>query len=347
MVKLIQRHIETALKERSSKQGVINGYKWFGSLLKAGISLLGLWFIYSRVQTANSAFDLVSMRSLIESSNLVLAIAILASGVLMIVNWGIEVVKWKNLIDLHQPIAWRTAIKGVLTGVSFGVFSPNRTGEFIGRILSLKPEMRIQGALMSFINGLAQTTATFAFGILGMILLLTLLGEASLGTLANTVLRIVLMMTLGLIFIFYYKLPRLGPWLAQWNRLERWQNELLALNEVSSRMLDKLLVLSLARFLTFIAQYMLLFGVFFESPKWLPLLGSSVLTLFSSTLLPFLPIPDLLLRETFALGYFELFSFDPLKVSTVVFIVWLINIAFPAFAGTIALFTYKIFKRIK
>lgn len=335
----------SAVKARSSAQAGRASLCWLGWILKVLVSTFVVWFIYQRIQSAQLELGVWNFLSLEVIHWPSAALIFLLSMVLMMFNWGMEVIKWKHLIDRQHSITWRTATKGVLSGVSFGVFSPNRTGEFIGRILSLRPEQRVMGTLMSFVNGLAQTTATFAFGLVGMILLLTLIGEARLGMIPNMVLRMTLLLTLILLVLIYYRLPHLGPWLAGFNKLSRWKPQLTAMVRLSSETMTKLLYLSLLRFMTFIAQYMLLFFVVFESPQWLGLLGSSILTLFSSTLLPFLPIPDLLLRETFALGYFELFSFDPVKVSVVVFGVWLINVALPAMLGTLVLFTYRIFKR--
>src|SRR4051812_18758305 len=54
---------------------------------------------------------------------------------LMAVNWGIEAVKWKVCIHRIQKIPLLTAFKAVLSGVSFAVNTPNRVGEYLGRVL--------------------------------------------------------------------------------------------------------------------------------------------------------------------------------------------------------------------
>lgn len=337
--------MRSAVRAGSSAQDRRMPLRWLGWVLKILISSLVIWFIYQRVQSAQAELGVMTFLSLDAFHFSTIAVVLTLSMILMLVNWGMEVLKWKFLIDTHHSITWRTATKGVLSGVSFGVFSPNRTGEFIGRILSLRPEHRTMGTLMSFVNGIAQTTATFVFGLLGMVLMLSLIGEERLGLIPSMVLRVTLLLSLLLLVAVYFRLPHIGPWLSGFKRLARWKHELHDMVLLTNDTMSKLLYLSLVRFMAFIAQYMLLFYLVFETPEWLGLLGSSILTLFSSTLLPFLPIPDLLLRETFALGYFELFSFDPIKVSAVVFGVWMINVALPALVGTLVLFTYRFFKR--
>jgi len=343
-VKLNQSHIRTEATARSSAHPFQLQWKWVGWAVKVIIAIAVAAFLYHRIIITNSELNwaMVFDRALPSG---ILTLASFFAILLMLMNWSIEVIKWKALMQTRTDIRWTTATKGVLSGVSFGVFSPNRTGEFIGRILSLRPELRVSGTVMSFVNGIAQTVATFTFGMLALFLLLSILGTDALGIATSVALRATLILTIVLLLFVYFRLPLLGPWLANIKWLHRWSSELAQISSISSALLRQLFHLSLLRFTTFIAQYMLLFSLVYESPRWLPLLGSSMLTLFSSTLVPFLPIPDLLVRESFALGYFELFSFDPLKVSAVVFGVWLINVALPAVIGTIILFTYRIFKR--
>ena len=59
----------------------------------------------------------------------------------MCLNWSIEAIKWRLLIKKMQPITFIEALKGVLSGVAVGTFTPNRIGEFGGRILYLKEHL--------------------------------------------------------------------------------------------------------------------------------------------------------------------------------------------------------------
>jgi len=102
--------------------------------------------------------------------------------------------------------------------------------------------------------------------------------------------------------------------------------------------------LSLLRFITFIFQYLLVFDLLVPGAQWMQVAGAAMLALFSTTVLSVIPMPDLLLRETVAVGYFGLFRFDPVVVSEAVLLVWLINVALPAACGAVVIFTYRIFR---
>lgn len=255
-----------------------------------------------------------------------------------------EVVKWKLLLDTSISVSWKTSLKAVLSGTTVGVFSPNRIGEFLGRVLALRPEDRIKGSLLSAINGLAQSLGTVTYGILGLLFLLEEFAIGPLGFVGTKVLQLTLVLTLILAFTLYLRVNNLWRLADYFKILKKYESHLTVFKEVDSYLLIKLYYLSLLRFATFILQYVVVFSLLFPSPNIVHIIVGSALTLFSSALISFLPVPDLLIRESVALSYFELYDFDLLTVSVSVLIVWLLNIALPALLGTSALFTYRIFR---
>src|ERR1044071_1101258 len=106
--------------------------------------LLFIWLSYSIYRQIIKQPDLeeswVQIRHSFESPlvwNLVLVI------LLMILNWAIEAFKWKLTIEKVQEISFLTAFKAVLSGLSFSVTTPNRIGEYLGRVLYMKEGKRI------------------------------------------------------------------------------------------------------------------------------------------------------------------------------------------------------------
>lgn len=53
-------------------------------------------------------------------------------------NWSLEALKWKYAISKLENISFWKAIKGVLTGLTVSTVSPNRVGEFFGRLFYLE-----------------------------------------------------------------------------------------------------------------------------------------------------------------------------------------------------------------
>src|SRR3954462_14099366 len=89
--------------------------------------------------------------------------------VLMIVNWGIETVKWKLLIDKLHIISWLDAIEGILFGVTFSLFTPSRIGEFGGRVFALNSD-RKESIVSTILGSLAQIVVNLSFGAFGLLL---------------------------------------------------------------------------------------------------------------------------------------------------------------------------------
>lgn len=85
--------------------------------------------------------------------------------VLLPFNWLTESAKWKLIVSETQEISLLTAFKSVLAGFSTGFFTPNRLGDFAGRIYFLKHSNRKTGILLSAINSLTQNVAIALFGI--------------------------------------------------------------------------------------------------------------------------------------------------------------------------------------
>ncbi len=91
---------------------------------------------------------------------------VLLSFLLVIVNWGLEALKWQILLRHSIPVQWFDALKYVLSGVTLGFITPGRTGEFAGRMILLPEGKRLQTIVLSMLGGIAQIIPIVLFGIL-------------------------------------------------------------------------------------------------------------------------------------------------------------------------------------
>lgn len=88
-----------------------------------------------------------------------------AAVLLMFVNWSLEATKWHYLMramGLTLPLGevWRA----VLAGISFSVITPNRMGEYAGRMLVVAPDDRWVVALSSLAGSWCQWMAFLSIG---------------------------------------------------------------------------------------------------------------------------------------------------------------------------------------
>src|SRR5581483_10065876 len=111
--------------------------------LKAAILILAFVFIYHRI---NSNENLKRFEKLISGINHFEAIAVMSAvAVLMLVNWIAEACKWKYITRELQAMSTWQAIEAVFCGLTWAVFTPNRLGEYGGRVMFLPNRKRIHG----------------------------------------------------------------------------------------------------------------------------------------------------------------------------------------------------------
>ena len=142
-------------------------------LLKLAVAMFSLFFIYREVMQKEHFGDFISFCKNANTPFVILLVAIVFF--LMILNWMIEAQKWKYLIQFEEPVSFARAFRGVLTGTAISFFTPNRVGEFAGRILVLKPEHRIRGALATLVGSVSQLLVTILTGLLALPFVLPLI----------------------------------------------------------------------------------------------------------------------------------------------------------------------------
>lgn len=76
-------------------------------------------------------------------------------------SWFVESLKWRFLVRKIQVLSLGTAFASVLTGMSFAMVTPGKTGDFAGRILYLQSKSRLRGTIASLVGSFAHMLATF------------------------------------------------------------------------------------------------------------------------------------------------------------------------------------------
>src|SRR5262245_35141194 len=114
--------------------------------------LLFAWLSYSiykqvrRQPDLDEKWDLI--RHSLESPKVFNLIGVF---VLMIVNWGVESIKWKLAIQRIQKVSFFTSFKAILSGTSFSVTTPNRVGEYLGRVLYMEEGNRLKAIALTIV----------------------------------------------------------------------------------------------------------------------------------------------------------------------------------------------------
>ncbi len=269
--------------------------------------------------------------------------------ILMLVNWGIEARKWQVAIRRIQPISFLQSWKATFTGTTMAFFTPNRIGEYVGRILYIEENKRIQAISLTIVCSMAQLLVTLFAGIAALLYMKNVIAtqqaaDPSLLFWINTLLYMTALGTL-ILTLFYFRLAWLVKWIEKIPRIERFVRYIRVLDSFNATILLRILSLSVARYLVFIGQYSLLFAVFDVSLS-LPQVFASIGVVF--LVLAVVPtiavITELGVRWKASIELVQFFSTNTWGVLATSLSIWIINLVIPALIGSLLILGIRIFK---
>jgi hypothetical protein len=268
--------------------------------------------------------------------------------VLMLVNYGLEAFKWKLLLKPLERISFFRAVKSVLAGCSITMLTPNRIGEYGGRILYVKEANRLRAISLTILGSLSQLLVTIVMGTLGL-LVLRFYDTTSHGLdfippiLANTLLFSCTFLSVFFL-LFYFRIGWLIHLMEKQSFLAKPLKYVRLLDQFSGKQLLRILFLSLIRYMAFILQYMLLLSVMEVEISYL--LSFWLLTIFYLIMVmaPTIGFTELPLRATASVEIFKLYSPNILGIQAAALGIWLINLVLPAIIGSILILGIKITK---
>ncbi len=283
---------------------------------------------------------------------------------LMFLNWGIEALKWQFLIRKIEKISWLRSFNAVLTGVAVSSFTPNRVGDYFGRVFILEKANRIEGVFITILGSMSQLMVTFLAGTSCIFILFlsfhqTLLPYFDIPAYLYTYFLWgggVLILGLDVLFILLFLNISLFSSLA--NRLkgkvlEKFTSYIHVLSAYTMSELLNVIMLSVIRFIVFSVQlYILLWAFSVELPFIQGMVMIGVI-FFTITIIPTVAITELGIRGSVSLFIIGIYFGSPLEMpaSTAMGIVaastslWIINLAIPALIGAIFVFSLKFFRR--
>jgi len=265
---------------------------------------------------------------------------------LMILNWGIEAIKWRLLLLPIEKISLRTSFKAVLAGCSITMLTPNRIGEFGGRILFLKNIHRLKAISISILGSISQLFITFLFGTIGLIYF-KVKEQSFLNSFSSGMINIVFILSLigiVLLLICYFNFPFLAKFIS---KLPFWKKkiaELAFIEKYSTNVLVKVLLLSFFRYLVFIFQYVLILKITHIEIKWDLCFWLLSIFYLIMALAPTIGFTEFPIRAKAISLLFGIYSENFLGVQFATLGIWIINLVLPAIFGSIFIIRTKIIK---
>jgi hypothetical protein len=314
-------------KENKSSARVIG-------LLKLCIAAGALFFIWYKVFHKENIRDVIQRFGVIfgDTDKKLLLVVIL---LLMFVNWLLEAVKWRMLVSSLQYASLFRSLEAVFAGLTVSFFTPNRVGEYAGRVMYLPPGSRIRGTLLTVIENLAQLSVTLITGAVSL--------PVFLSSYATSPLYICLPLSILSIFFSVFivfcilRISYLHRDLSRLSMFRRYEHFIQVADYATPARMTQILFLSFLRFFVFSGQLFLLLKVFDVQVAYGPAMLMISLTFFVMTVIPTFAFTDLGVRG--AAGSF-FFGYLTTQLPGVVYAtlgLWLVNLAIPAAAGAILL----------
>lgn len=300
-----------------------------------------LFLIYTQIKERLATTLLSDFQHLFLNTQFFSIAALVIS--LMLVNWFLEAYKWKLLVSKIQNISLSKSFEAITSGIAIGMFTPNRIGEFAGRVMHLEDGNRMKGAITSLMGSFAQMVVTISFGALACTFFLWTQAPFS-NVFLNLAIGILLLIgAFSLIFIFLSE----NKWVSafrNWKFLPKRITQLLTLPEkFTPAELGITLLLSVFRFVVFNLQFLLLLWALGISISILDALMLLPIIFFVHTIIPSITLAELGVREMVSISILGLYFSNDIAIIAASSLLWIINLVLPAVFGSLFLLKTKLF----
>ncbi|MGV3541282.1 MAG: lysylphosphatidylglycerol synthase domain-containing protein [Rufibacter sp.] len=310
---------------------------WLGKLLVFGLTLYYLRQAILEAST-NSAFTWQTLQAVWSQKQ----VAVVAAFLLLPLNWGLEAFKWQYLSQKIEKISFLKAYRAVLVGLTLGFVTPNRVGDYAGRILTMHRHNRTDAIGAILLGRLCQLYATVFMGsaAVGYFVFKFYVPLATpLGLSVMCTLLLVNGWLLALLFSFRWAIALLEkvPF------LRKWVHYFAVVGQFAPNELRQVLWWSGVRYVVFMAQYVVLLWAFGVSLSMEQYVWGVAGTFLLKSMVPSInALADIGMRELSAMHFFGLMGQDPLLVLGASLSLWALNIALPSVLGLIFVLPLKL-----
>lgn len=310
-------------------------------MLKAVILVLAFVFIYHRVNNNQNIRQFENLIASISQTQVTVTMAFVV--LLMVVNWVLESLKWKYLTRQLAPITTWEAIEAVFCGLTWAIFTPNRLGEYGGRVMFLPNRKRIHGVFAMAVGSFGQNVITNVLGLTALIWFA--FTYHPLNTWVEIGLSVAAIAFMVLILVFYFHIRWLVWLLNRISFLSKYHRFFDIMGKYQFAELLNVMWFCLARFFVFSFQYYLVIHLLMPQLPAFPVMMMVFILFFIQSALPSLDLLDIGVRNFTASIFFVYITDQKIAVMAAVSSIWLINLIIPAILGSVFVLKLRFFDR--
>jgi hypothetical protein len=272
---------------------------------------------------------------------------------MMLLNWAIETYKWQFMIGKIEKINFFKAFQGVLAGLTVSLFTPNRIGEYGGRIFVLEKADRLKAIIITLIGSMSQLMITIITGSLSLIYFTYKYLQKSIyfnnyfyyGFIFITIIL------LSFLLILYFNISILSPLINKISILKKIKKYGVVFKYYKNKDLIKIFLLSTFRYLVFSIQYYIILRIFNINLSIFDGLIMISLIFFIISVIPTIALVEIGIRGSVALYFISFLLTKPISTESQLEIInssiaiWIINLVIPAIFGTLFIPKLKFFRK--
>jgi uncharacterized membrane protein YbhN (UPF0104 family) len=268
---------------------------------------------------------------------------------LMGVNWALEARKWQILVQPLEPLSFIRSFLAILSGLSLAVVTPNRIGEYGGRILYLRNINKLRAIMVTVVGSFSQLIITIIFGILGLAWDIHFTAvRLQRNPLTSGLWQKFSLCILGLLLVgcitLYFRLDLIVNLFDRFRPLRRLRTFVQILGRFSPVELRRVLILSALRYFIFSIQYLLLLQLLGVSVIWWQGLLMISLIFLVMAIVPTIALAEVAIRGEVSLFFLGMLSKNSLGIASATVAIWFINLILPAILGSLLLLRVHVFQ---
>jgi len=266
-------------------------------------------------------------------------ISLLIFAIMLIpLNYGLEAKKWQILLSPLQNVGWLNSFKSILAGITISIFTPNRTGEVIGKVVYLDLHEKLKAALLNFSGSMAQMICTSLAGLWGTIIYLHYYTFKDLDLPAIQFIYAIAVICTLLAFLIYFNQQKFFTWISKKKWAKKVHINFTNHQQFRSSLQVKVLALSILRYLVFSSQLVILLNFCGIQAATFQLLLLCTVFFLVMWFLPSFALTELGVRGSVAVMLFQNVSDNISGALLAVVLLWIINVALPALIGCVYVF---------
>lgn len=248
----------------------------------------------------------------------------------MPINIFLETKKWQMLASTAYPLSIAKAFTSYLSGLAISIITPNRIGEYPGRILYLKRKNTIRLISASIVGITAQLFTVSVFGTIALIYFKWHIMFPFHNI--TIILSIIISFCIGL---FYFQFEKWLPLLKYFKWARRYNIYAKLVCRFYYKDLFNIVFISAIRFCIFTAQYLILLHWMKVDINLWQAFFSATLFFWIMAIIPSIALTELAERGQVGLYLFHHFTANTIGILGATFGLWLINLIIPAFIGSL------------